>query len=43
MSSVGYGDISAGNNLEMFVGMIIMLFGTAFYAYAIGNLTNLIR
>jgi hypothetical protein len=26
----------------MFVGMIIMLLGTAFYAYAIGSLTSLI-
>lgn len=42
VSSVGYGDISASNNLEMFVGMIIMLAGTTFYAYAIGSLTSLL-
>lgn len=43
VSSVGYGDISAGNDLEMFVGMIIMILGTAFYAYAIGSLTSLLE
>ena len=42
VSSVGYGDISASNNLEMFVGMIIMLAGTTFYAHAIGSLTSLL-
>lgn len=42
VSSVGYGDISAGNMLEMFVCMNIIILGTAFYAYAIGNLTSLL-
>ena len=42
MSTVGYGDISAGNEIERIMGMIAIIIGTGFYSYAIGNLTSLI-
>ena len=42
MSTVGYGDISAGNEKERIIGIISLIIGTGFYSYAIGNLTSLI-
>ena len=42
VSSVGYGDISGGNATERNIAIVIMIAGTAFYAYAIGNLTAMI-
>lgn len=42
ITTIGYGDISAGNNIERYVAIAAMIIGTGFYSYTIGNLTAMI-
>ena len=37
LSTVGYGDISAKNSNEMIYSCIVMLFGSAIFAYSVNN------
>jgi hypothetical protein len=40
--TVGYGDISAKNNVEIYFSMAAILFGCLFFAYAINSIGMLI-
>ncbi|XP_048540001.1 potassium channel AKT2 [Triticum urartu] len=42
MTTVGYGDLHAQNNLEMIFNIFYMLFNLGLTAYLIGNMTNLV-
>lgn len=42
VSTVGYGDITATNNLERVANSCIMLLGVLIYSYMVGSLTNVI-
>jgi hypothetical protein len=42
LSTVGYGDISAGTNIEMIISIITMGAGVAFYSMIISSVTSLI-
>lgn len=42
VSSVGYGDITASDSFEILLSMIVIIVGTGFYSYAIGNFTSII-
>ena len=40
VTTVGFGDIVARTNLEMFLAMFWMLIGVGFYSYTIGSLSS---
>jgi hypothetical protein len=42
MSTVGYGDVVAINQLEMFVSMLSMLIGASVFAYFMGAMSTLL-
>ncbi|KAM0860760.1 hypothetical protein ACQ4PT_046322 [Festuca glaucescens] len=42
MTTVGYGDLHAQNNVEMIFNIFYMLFNLGLTAYLIGNMTNLV-
>uniref|UniRef100_A0ACD5T935 Uncharacterized protein n=1 Tax=Avena sativa TaxID=4498 RepID=A0ACD5T935_AVESA len=42
MTTVGYGDLHAQNNVEMIFNILYMLFNLGLTAYLIGNMTNLV-
>jgi hypothetical protein len=42
ITTIGYGDISAGNETERYVAIAAMIIGTGFYSYTIGNMTAMI-
>lgn len=42
LTTVGYGDITAGTNVEMIVTMIWMVFGVGFYSFTIGILSSVL-
>ena len=42
LSTVGYGDITAEDSFEILLSMLVIIVGTGFYSYAIGNLTSII-
>jgi hypothetical protein len=39
IATVGYGDISAHNQVEHTIAVCWMIFGVGFYSYTIGNMT----
>jgi hypothetical protein len=39
LTTVGFGDISAGNETEQWMAIGWMVFGVGFYSYNIGNMT----
>jgi len=43
LSTVGYGDMFPISELEMILGMIIMLCGTAFFGYLLGTFGEIIQ
>lgn len=42
LTTVGYGDMGAGNTLEIFMNIFWMVFGVAFYSFVIGNVQSII-
>mmetsp|Transcript_14880 Transcript_14880/g.25342 ORF Transcript_14880/g.25342 Transcript_14880/m.25342 type:complete len:352 (+) Transcript_14880:683-1738(+) len=42
LTTVGFGDISAGNEIEQLIAICWMVFGVGFYSYTIGNMTQMI-
>ena len=42
LATVGYGDISAGTDMERITSIIWMLFGIGFYSFTIGSLTSML-
>ena len=42
MTTVGYGDFGAYNNFEVFITLIWMFIGVAFYTFVVGSLTTII-
>ena len=42
VSTVGYGDISPVNNLERWLGLLVMFFGILAFSYVSGTLTSFI-
>lgn len=43
LATVGYGDITPRTSVEMIVAILMMLTGVSLYAFAIGNMVNLIQ
>lgn len=43
LSTVGYGDMYPISELEMILGMVIMLCGTAFFGYLLGTFGDIIQ
>ena len=43
LTTVGYGDVSAGNKSEQLIACCWMVFGVGFYSYTIGNMTQMIE
>ena len=41
ITTVGYGDISAGNSTERVYALVVMVLGVFIYSYTIGALSNL--
>ena len=41
MSTVGFGDITAGTILERIFSILIMIGGVCFFAFAIGSLASI--
>ena len=37
LTTVGYGDISAKNEIEMIYSCLVMLFGSAIFAYSVNH------
>ena len=42
LTSVGYGDVHAGNNAEYIFSIITMIIGVSFYSYAISNISSIL-
>ena len=42
ITTVGYGDISANNNLERVFGTLIMLIGVLCFSFASGSLASIL-
>mmetsp|Transcript_21884 Transcript_21884/g.33954 ORF Transcript_21884/g.33954 Transcript_21884/m.33954 type:complete len:317 (+) Transcript_21884:863-1813(+) len=42
LTTVGFGDISGGNDVEQIMAIVWMVFGVGFYSYTIGNMTQMI-
>lgn len=42
LTSVGFGDVSAYNMFEFYVCTVMMIFGSVFWAYVIGNFCSII-
>lgn len=42
LTTVGFGDISAGTTIEKIMAIIWMIFGIGFYSFTIGNLSQII-
>lgn len=43
LSTIGYGDYSPVNPIEMEISWVIMLAGVAFFSYIMGNFINIIQ
>lgn len=43
MTTVGYGDIAATNNIERIASIIVMLFSVSVFGYVIGNISGLVE
>jgi len=42
LTTVGFGDISGGNEVEQVMAIMWMIFGVGYYSYTIGNMTSMI-
>lgn len=42
LTTVGYGDFGAYNTVEIFITLIWMFLGVAFYSFVVGSLTNML-
>lgn len=42
LTTVGYGDFGAYNTIEIFITIIWMFLGVAFYSFVVGSLTNML-
>jgi len=42
LTTVGYGDVTVGTDLEKILAVCWMIFGVGFYSYTIGNMTSMI-
>jgi len=42
LATVGYGDIGVGNDIEIYMSIFWMVFGVAFYSFALGNIQSVI-
>lgn len=43
LTTVGYGDITAGTKVEMLISLVWLTCGVAFYSFTIGNLQSIIN
>lgn len=42
LTTVGFGDVVPGTNMERFVTIACMCFGVAFYSYAVGSISSVL-